>query len=638
MGIAENSRRVFARSFTLALIFGLLLLSGPALGQEVELLKGQAGLYPLRATLSQPAAVGPAHLVVELGKPKELFKLPPSRHTPAPGEEAPPSPEPRELAVSVVLEMPDMLSTKPTSLKLTPTAPNRFEGDVLITMRGDWRVQFVVQTPEGEFRPLAKFKVGPGDPAASSAKGGLELCDPSQGETIPLKIRSFPDPARVGPNRLRIELPENVTVPVMVGVDMPGLALGIPPREALRQDDGSYEALIDLPMAGYWQLRVDLNGRALPPFALTVEEPPTRGPSRALLPVVMLGFIPVLLFFVLRQRSTLKPVAMGAMLLLVTLTAGAAIESAWPSRHSMEMDMFAFDLGLGHLSAPLPILEARLEKTPFVTTKDYPATVVTAQESLVVSSRTGVLSDLAPVGDFVRAGEVVARVDSEPVRAPSQGVVVQARVTNGSRVEAGSAFLRLSDPRTVAVRARALLSDRDMLQAGLPVEVVGSDGRTSKGKLTLVSAISDGREFEIEAVLDNTRPRGSAHRELEAKAPSPRVDLGTFAFGQNVILKVGLEGPRSTITVPREAVRETADGEPRVFLVTQVAGHRVAREQKVTLGETNETHVQVLSGLTEGQVIVAKLEPSLRDGDVVTRATLGEGVYRSLVVPGEGSH
>lgn len=637
MRIAEKSRRVFARSFILALIFGLLLLSGPGLGQEYELLKGQAGLYPLRATLSKPATVGPAHLVVELGKPKELFKLPPSRHTPAPGE-PPPTPEPRELTVSVVMEMPDMLSTKPTSVKLTPTAANRFEGDVLITMRGDWRVQFVVQTPEGEFRPLAKFKVGPGEPAVSSTDGGLELCDPSQGETIPLKIRSFPDPARVGQNRVRIELPENVTVPVMVGVDMPGLALGIPPSEAMRQDDGSYEAIIDLPMAGYWQLRVDLNGRALPPFALTVEESSTRGPSRALLPMAIAGLVPILLFVVLRKRSALKPVVMGVALLLVTLTLGTAIESAWPSRHSMEMDMLAFDMGLGHLSAPLPVLEARLEKTPFVTTKDYRATVVAAKESMVVSSRAGVLSDLAPVGSFVRAGDLVARVGSEPVRASSQGVVVQVMLTSGATVEAGSALMSLSDPRTVAVRARALLSDRDMLQAGLPVEAVGGDGQTSKGKLSLVSAVSDGHGFAIEAVLDNTRARGAAHRELEAKAPSPPVDLGTFTIGQNVILKVGLEGPLSTISVPREAVRETADGEPRVFLVTQVAGHRVARAQKVTLGVSNETHVQILSGLTEGQVIVAKLEPSLQDGDVVTRAILGEGVYRSLVIPGEGSH
>ena len=629
---------MFSRWCPSVVLLTLLVLSCPALAQEQELLKGQAGRYPLRAYLREPAAVGPAKMVVELGAPKELAKLPESKHTPAVDE--PPPPPPRDLAVSVVMEMPDMVSTRPTSVALSPTAPNRFEGDVLITMKGDWRVQFVVQTPEGEFRPLAKFKVGPNSSSSASGENGLELCDPSQGDAIPLKIRSSPDPARVGANRIKIELPQDITVPVMVGVSMPGLALGIPPQEAIRQDDGSYEATVHLPMAGYWQLRVDLNGNAPPPFALTVEEPRTSGPNRALLPIVMVTMVPVLVFVALRRRSALKPVLGASAFLLAILATGAVIERFWPSQHSgsMEMDMLAADMGMGRLSAPLPVLESKLEKTPFVTTQSYPATVIAAKESVVISHSSGVLAQLAPVGSYLASGDGVAKVGAETIRAASSGVVLQHFQNEGSSISSGTAVLSLSDPKRLAVRARAPLSDRDMLQVGLPVDVYGRDGQKTTGKLSVVSGVGEGQSLTVEAVFDNTRPIPPAHAELGIRPSTPRVDLGTFVPGQSVTLKVALEGRRSAITVPREAVRQSPDGEARVFLVTPIAGQRIAREQKVTLGEIGQTQVEVVSGLSEGQIIVAKLEPSLRDGDVIIKATLGGGVYRSLVVPGDGSH
>lgn len=629
---------MLARIHTQAFFLALLLLGVPALGQGQEVLQGQAGLYPLRAYFKEPAAVGPARLVVELGKPKSLFKLPEGRHTPDPSETTA-TPQPRELAVSVVMEMPDMVSVKPTSVKLKPSGSSRFEGDVLITMKGDWRVQFVVQTPEGEFRPLARFKVGPGTASRTGAgDGGLELCDPDASEPIPLKIQSFPDPARVGANRIRVELPDAVNVPVMIGVSQPGLALGIPPTEAVRQEDGGYEAIVNLPMAGYWQVRVDLNGRALPPFALTVEEQRAHGPSRTLLPLAAAAILPLLVFVAWRRRPMLGVVALGAGLLLATLGLGTLVEGAWPARHSsaMEMDMLRYDMGMGHLSAPLPVLEAKLEKTRFVTTRDLSATVTAGKQKMILAPTGGVVSNLPPVGSAVEAGDKVAQVGANTVLAPSPGVVVKTLLEEGATVESGAALLALGDPRTIAVRALAPLREHGTLTPGLPVDVVGDDGRRARGKLTFVSAVNREQGIEVEATVDNTRPKGApVHR---TGASTPTVDLGLFTLGEAVTLRIELDRPRWAISVPREAIRETPDGSARVFLISEVAGQRVAREQKVTLGASNETHAEILTGLSAGQTIVAGLETSLRDGDVVVRATLGEGVFRSLAVPGEGSH
>ena len=111
-----------------------------------------------------------------------------------------------------------------------------------------------------------------------------------------------------------------------------------------------------------------------------------------------------------------------------------------------------------------------------------------------------------------------------------------------------------------------------------------------------------------------------------------------FFIGQEVALQVELERLPATASVPRTAVQESAEGVPSVFVIERVAGHRVARSKEVALGAVNGGQVQILSGLESGQTVVARAESSLRDGDVVVPATVGEGVFRSLYVPGKSSH
>jgi hypothetical protein len=633
----------------------LMLWAAPLLAQEQELLKTQAGRYPVRAYLTSPAAVGPARIVVELGPPTVISATPRTRPiqigSPPDSPYAPDAATSSKAApdasafegveVAVAADMPDMPGTKAVEVRLASTnIPGRFEGDLLLTMRGDWRILFLVTTPTGVTRKPVNLTVGaPSGSAKKSDREGLELCSPDGGDDVPVTIHCLPDPPRVGPNELRLVLPDAATVPVMVGVDMPGMAVGIPPTEAVRHDDGSYRATISLPMAGYWQLRVDLNGRALPPFALNVDEPESAGRSLSLLLWLGLALVLLVIWVRLKRPKALWPVALSGGILLCALALGALMERREVADHSggMSMEMMAADMGLGHLTAPLPVLKTRVEKSPFVISRNYPGTIVAANETPIVSPRTGPLTRIVSTGTAVEAGQTLALVGQAAVRAPFRGVVVRALQAVGDQVAQGAPLLVVTDTSKIAIRARAPEADRALLTVGMKVQVADSGRQIARGNLTSIAALSQAGTFETEAVVEGRRQQSASYgHDGSLLAPASWRDI--FFIGQEVVLQVEMDRLPASISVPKTAVRRSADGTQWVFVIEQVAGRSVARSRKVTLGQVNETLVQVLAGLEQGKTIVANAESSLRDGDIVVAATLGEGVFRSLYVPSRASH
>lgn len=633
-------------------LFFLLVAPPPLWAQEQELISSQAGRYPLRAYLASPAGVGPVRIVVELGRPTmgsttprtraiRIGSSPDSPYAPDPVTPAADS-TPKAQAfdgvrVALALDMPDMSAVKPVEVELTSAAPGRYEGDILLTMKGVWRIQFLVTTPDGTARKQATIKVG--DQLAPSldnenSEGGLELCSPEAGADVPVTVHCVPDPPCVGKNRLRIELPSAATLPVMVGVNMPGMAVGIPPTEALQQDDGSYEAEINLPMAGYWQLRLDLNGRALPPFALNAEETLSGGVSRALLFLVLPAVLALITWSVLRRRDLLFGMVLCGIILVFALGLGVLIEGRGSADHSMTMtmDMMAADMGMGHLRAPLPVIEAKVQKAPFVIWRSYPATVVPANETVILAPRSGPLTEMVPMGSTVESGGTLARVGPKVIRAPFRGVVVRGLLATGAEVQNGTPLLVFTDTSKVALAARVPVADRGSISVGMETEAADSERQVARGKIRLVSALNQDGTFEIQTVVKGSRQQGAVIGH-DGSVLAPAGERDVFFMGQDVNVQVVMERLPATAGVPKQAVRTSPDGRSSVFVVERIAGHRVVKNKTVTVGAVNDIQFQVLSGLEVGQTIVASVEPSLRDGDLVVPATLGEGVFRSLYVP-----
>lgn len=421
----------------------VLLLALPALAQ-FEVLRGQVDGRPVRAWLAAPPQVGPAFLETE-GSP-----------------------------LTVTADMPAMP-------RMTPLVSRVKDGkaELVFPMPGLWRLDLRF---EGERHLVTRFAVK----AATSSSAG-ELCGPAGPDGV-LKVEV--GTLKVGENRLRLVLPPGPPE-VPVSVTMPAMPMAIPPRIAQRQADGSYLVYVPLTMPGVWHLRAEVEGRVLGPVALVLSEPVRPSPSRFLL-----GW--ALVALVLGRRRFLPPV----LVVVAALVAGLFLERYHPSLDAMPMDMGRADLGMGGLTAPLPVREATATRRRLDFGTDYPAS---------------------------------GGVFGLPV------------------------------------------ADRETVRPGLTVLVEGRPGR-----VTAVSALV-------------------VHGKLDVWFQPP----GTTVRVPEEILGMGL-------CVPRGAVREGG-----VFVIESVAGVRLARWRKVSLGRSDATYTQVLGGLREGEVVVASPEEGLLDGTLV---------------------
>jgi hypothetical protein len=596
--------------FVLALALSLgLAAAAPA--QEIA--NDQAGLYPLRARLSPwPARPGKCHLRVEVGQPKE-------------GPSALPT-----LKLGLLMDMPAS-KMRPLMARLPRLKVGHYEGDVILPMKGTWRIQFLLDTPTGEFRVVSLLQVGPGKPgdplpAPDPGCGPEALTDPN------LKVTCQPNPPRVGDNHLVIQIPPDQKVSkLMVGLDMAGMPMALAPQPAQFKGTGRYETDVKLPMNGVWQVRVDLDGRVPPPVLLNVNSAERRPVSQPLLWLSLAASLPLGLGFWLRKRP-LAPLVTGLALAVSTFSAGAVIERYWPPLDAMDMSSAAPEL-----NAPTPVLQATVQKVPLSLYKSYPAVVKPEHEQILTGD--GVVWELLDADVAVKRGQSLGRVGDRILRAPNDGVVLRHLAEPGQNVN--GPVLAFSPLDLVRVRADIPSQDRFLVRRGQTVDILDGDSNV-RGVISQVSALSQGSHFWVEALVKNVVPATPAMGHSGSKLPLPRPGddggrPGTLPVGENVTMRclVDLLGP--TLCVPKEAVFES-EGRSMVMVVSPVAGQQLAFRRAVTPGAASDTHREVLNGLQEGETVVALAQEPLPDGTLVTAASWGVGSYRDLMIPEDYAH
>lgn len=438
----------------------LVLLALPAFAQY-EVLRAQIDGRPVRAWLATAPRLGAVQLEVE-GAVKPL---------------------------SVTCDMPAMPRMAARTFPFKgPTATLEF------TMKGLWRLDFRF---EGERHLAARLIVqggGVGSQGTVSSLSG-EACGPGVPAGAAVRVQVLAGKLHVGESRVRIALPPGpAPAEVPVSVQMPAMPMAAPLRTASRQPDGSYLATLPLSMPGVWHVWVDVEGRALGPVVLVVDEPAPPSPS-----LLLLGLALVLAWPLRRHLPAL-------LVVVAALVAGLVLERYRPAPEVMAMDMSRPDLGMGEMTAPLPVPEA------------------------TVTLRTLALGRTYPL----------------------EGVP---------------------------------LSERDNLWPGKEVRVDGKPGR-----ITEISGLAEGRLISVWV-----EPPG---RTVTLAEPTP-----------------------PALCVPRTAVQ--GDG---VFVIEEVARVRTARRRRVSLGRTDGSYIQVLTGLREGETVVAEAGPGLRDGTIVTAGRWERGV------------
>jgi cobalt-zinc-cadmium efflux system membrane fusion protein len=220
----------------------------------------------------------------------------------------------------------------------------------------------------------------------------------------------------------------------------------------------------------------------------------------------------------------------------------------------------------------------------------------------IVPRFPGIVRDVRrSVGDDVRAGEVLATIESNESLAPYEmktqldGTVIERHVTRGETVDREKQAFVIADLSSVWIDLDVYQKDLRRVRVGQSVLVsIDPDELDAEGRISYIAPVVD-------------VPTRTATARVVLANPSRAWRPGLFVTARI------LDAVDAAVAVRRSAV-QIIDGRPTVFV--QAADGFAARA--LMLGRAGETWVEVLSGLTAGERYVAT-------NSFLFKAELGKG-------------
>ena len=232
--------------------------------------------------------------------------------------------------------------------------------------------------------------------------------------------------------------------------------------------------------------------------------------------------------------------------------------------------------------------------------------LATGQVSIFPAVAGKVSSLRLRVGDSVQKGDVVAYVDPSrpgdyyalsPVVSTISGTVLQSPFSSGDTVSTNSAIFVVGDLSSIYVETYVPERFAASVAAGLAAEVSFQ---------AIPGAVFAARVSEMSPVLD---PQSRTLRiRLRFNNRDARIRAGMFAT-----VSLVTESRRGVPVIPRAAVINTY-GNWIVFVVTQ---DNVAVRREITLGLESEEEIEILSGVSPGDLVVSAGQNFLSDGELV---------------------
>lgn len=231
-------------------------------------------------------------------------------------------------------------------------------------------------------------------------------------------------------------------------------------------------------------------------------------------------------------------------------------------------------------------------------------TVSTSQVEQTTASADAALARLNAAKQAVSAGEadikvVDAQIDDidlklerTEVKAPVDGII-SARDAKVGAIASGSGTPLFTMIRDGAIELVADVPESAIrrIKAGMSAKVTVAGGRDQvPGKVRLVSP-----------VVDSTTRLGSVHIVVDE---STGAKSGMYASAQIIIEEV------TALSLPQSAV--TAE---RAGTIARQVENNIVKQVSVETGIQDKGYVQILSGLAEGDIVVAKAGAFVRDGD-----------------------
>jgi RND family efflux transporter MFP subunit len=186
------------------------------------------------------------------------------------------------------------------------------------------------------------------------------------------------------------------------------------------------------------------------------------------------------------------------------------------------------------------------------------------------------------------------------VVAPRGGIVGDIPVHVGDRVTTTTQMTTVDQPGSLEVYVYVPIEHSSQLKMGLPVQVIGGDGKVS----------SDSRISFISPQVDNTT------QTVLVKA---RIANGNDALRQSQFIRARVVwGTHQNPQVPILAVSRLA-GQYFAFVAEpQTGGSFLARQKPLTIGQTVGNDYEVSDGIKPGDKVIISGTQFLRDGMPVT--------------------
>lgn len=197
--------------------------------------------------------------------------------------------------------------------------------------------------------------------------------------------------------------------------------------------------------------------------------------------------------------------------------------------------------------------------------------------------------------------QYAALSDYTRITAPYTGVVTVRYADTGSLIAAGTSESKQAEPvvRLAQISVLRLVlpipeSIAGTIRLGDPIKVhVQALNKDYTGKVTRFA----------DALDEQTR---TMHTEIDFPNPD-----GTLLPGMYVVATIAQVERKNTLTVPLEAVEINENDEGTVLLVN---AQNTLEERKVHLGLQGSTHIEVSSGLSEGDRVVVGSRNEFRSG------------------------
>jgi RND family efflux transporter MFP subunit len=173
------------------------------------------------------------------------------------------------------------------------------------------------------------------------------------------------------------------------------------------------------------------------------------------------------------------------------------------------------------------------------------------------------------------------------VKAPFDGVVTQVKVKAGETVSAGSPLVVLTDPRALAAEVTVVEEDLPLLQSGQAVKLF-FDALPQETVSGVIARVVPQRVEGDQAVY----PVVIAIPELPA----------ALVVGMTVDAQIIIQKKTGVLRLPKTAVRPAWSGQGEV----QVWNGMAVEKRTIQVGLRGDSYLEVLSGLKEGELVVAK--------------------------------